>query len=316
MKKNRILFVGYGSIGKQHINSLIYLQKELDFELHIDLVRSTRNKSVDEEHMNYIDNVYNIDEEVNKNYDAIFITNPTSKHYFTLKKYINNSYNFFIEKPVFDSIEYDLSFLKDLKQHKFYVACPLRHKMIIDYVQKNIDLSKVISAQAICSSYLPDWRPDIDYRNVYSSKQDMGGGVINDLIHEWDYLNTFFGVPEEILLLNGKYSELDMDVEDLAVYIIKYKDKIVELHLDYFGKYNQRKLSLFTNDSFIDLDLINNTIAFQPSNKKISFSEKKSYMKFQEIKYFLNLISGKELNNINDINFAIKTLKLSRGKII
>ena len=61
------------------------------------------------------------------------------------------------------------------------------------YVKNNVDLSKVYSARAISSSYLPDWRPGQDYRTTYSAHKDMGGGVSIDLIHEWDYLSWLFG---------------------------------------------------------------------------------------------------------------------------
>ena len=61
----------------------------------------------------------------------------------------------------------------------------------------------VYSARVLCSSYLPGWRPGVDYRTVYSAHKDMGGGVTIDLIHEWDYLVELFGKPEKMYNFKG-----------------------------------------------------------------------------------------------------------------
>ena len=66
----------------------------------------------------------------------------------------------------------------------YYVACPLRYNAVIQYIKDNIDLQDVISVRSISSSYLPDWRPGVDYRKTYSAKKELGGGVSIDLIHE------------------------------------------------------------------------------------------------------------------------------------
>ena len=64
--------------------------------------------------------------------------------------------------------------------------------------QEALPALSVYSARVLCSSYLPGWRPGVDYRTVYSAHKDMGGGVTIDLIHEWDYLVELFGKPEKM----------------------------------------------------------------------------------------------------------------------
>ncbi|WP_298654045.1 Gfo/Idh/MocA family oxidoreductase, partial [uncultured Proteiniphilum sp.] len=61
----------------------------------------------------------------------------------------------------------------------------------------------------------PDWRPNTDYKKSYSAKKEEGGGVSIDLIHEWDYLIYLFGFPQEVYNLQGKFSHLDINSEDL-----------------------------------------------------------------------------------------------------
>ena len=103
-------------------------------------------------------------------------------------------------------------------------------------------------ARVICSSYLPDWRPGVDYRTVYSAHKALGGGVTIDLIHEWDYLVELFGVPEKLYNFKGTYSDLEIDSDDLSVYIAKYPTLLAEVHLDYFGRGYRRSIELFCHD--------------------------------------------------------------------
>ncbi len=63
----------------------------------------------------------------------------------------------------------------------------------------------------------------------------MGGGVSIDLIHELDYLCYLFGLPQRVRLEKGKYSSLEIDSDDLALYQLAYPDKLAQIYLDYFG---------------------------------------------------------------------------------
>jgi predicted dehydrogenase len=310
----KFLFIGYGSIAKQHIDNIAIIGQEQNFNFSIDLVRSSNFFDADSTHSKYIKKNYRYDEVINESYDAVFITNPTSEHYTTLVKYINNSNNIFIEKPVFDSISYDLDYIRKSKSN-IYVACPLRYKKIMQYIKKNISFSDILSVQIISSSYLPDWRPHLDYRKIYSSLAELGGGVKNDLIHEWDYIHYLIGQPTSIFSVSDRISDLEINTEDIALYIASYENFYVEIHLDYFGKFQQRKMRLITKDGFIEVDLIKNSIIFEPKGSTITFDEDKNYMKYKEMEYFLSFLIDSEQKNYNDLEFAIKTLKFTRGEV-
>ncbi len=72
-------------------------------------------------------------------------------------------------------------------------------------LKKALPALSVYSARVLCSSYLPGWRPGVDYRTVYSAHKDMGGGVTIDLIHEWDYLWwSFSGSRKRCIILKGR----------------------------------------------------------------------------------------------------------------
>lgn len=305
----KICIVGLGSIGKRHIKNIekVLMSRKISFE--IDALRSN-NKVLPDEITSLINNEYYSYEKLPNDYDIAFITNPTVLHYETIGKLLAKTKHMFIEKPVFDSVDYDFEHLKINKNNVYYVACPIRHKEIIQYVKKIIESKKIISARAICSSFLPRWREGIDYRCVYSAKKALGGGVSIDLIHEWDYLTYLFGLPKNVYNIKGKYSALEIDCDDISVYIANYIDKVIEVHLDYIGQKLERKLELFTNQSRIDVDLIENNIVIYKNYKvenEITFPNEDFYL--NEMNYFFDCIYG-EKSNFNTIDNALSVLKL------
>lgn len=302
----KICFFGMGSIGKKHLKNLVKILNERKIEFKIDVVK--RKKELDDEVKEYIDNVYKIDEFIPSFYDIVFIVNDTSVHIETLNLMKDYSDIFFIEKPL--SLNLNGFELQDYKNKKIYIACPMRYSSVMDYLKKNIDFRKVYSIRAICSTYLPDWRPTIDYRNNYSAKKELGGGVTLDLIHEWDYLTYLIGFPERIFNLNKKVSHLEISSDDLSVYIAEYKDKLVEVHLDYFGRTPTRKVELFLKEGTIVGDFIENSIILE-NKEKIVLQKEDIYLK--EMNNFFNIIFDKK-DNFNDLEHAYKVLNLIKGE--
>lgn len=311
MKKLKIGIVGLGSIGTRHLKNLMAVLDERNIHYEMDAIRSNRGKPLSSEVTALIKRCITVEEAVKESYDILFITNPTSMHFETLQKFSKNARAFFVEKPVFDTRDIDLDGLQLEKDKIVYVACPLRYTDVINYLKRNINVKDVFSVRIISSSYLPEWRPDIDYRQTYSAKKELGGGVSIDLIHEWDYLYYLFGEPEEVCSFKGKYSDLEINSDDLAVSMARYPDKIVELHLDYFGRSPIREIQLFTADDIIIGDLIKQEVSFMKRQENISFNEQRNDYQKKEIEMFMDIFE-KKAENPNDLNTALKVLKLAK----
>lgn len=300
----KVLFVGYGSIAKRHIKNLQAIANNRCIDLEIDLLRHASTAAI-----NGINAVYANSDELNSNYDAVFITNPTALHHKTLKVLQNYGKAFFLEKPAFDSETYDIS---PFGGKLIYVACPLRYTAVIQWLHNNFDFEKVISARAISSSYLPEWRPGIDYRNTYSAHKELGGGVSIDLIHEWDYLQYLLGFPNKVHSFIAKKSNLEINSDDIAIYIAEYQDKTVELHLDYFGRVPIRRLELFAEEDTVVCDLLASSITWLKSGQTIHFDEVRNDYQIKELEHFLGIIEGKA-NNANPLETAVRTIGLTKG---
>ena len=301
----KVCFFGLGSIGTRHLKNLAHIcgAKKIDLEVHA--FRSTSKKP--EDFIDKIVNKYIYDFEDLEEYDIVFVTNPTSLHYDTIVNCAKHTKNFFIEKPLFHKY---IPLEKNLFHNNsiFYVACPLRYTNVIRTAKEFIESNVVFSARCICSSYLPEWRANTDYRQSYSAKKELGGGVRIDLIHEMDYLTYLFGFPQETKSFSGTFSNLEIDSDDLAVYLLKYADKLVEVHLDYFGRSAKREIEMITESGVTCFDLLNSKIYGNGINTQ--FREEPNYKYMAEMEYFMDCVLNNNQTQ-NDIKHANKVLKLA-----
>lgn len=315
MMHYKIAFVGLGSIATRHLKNVVAFLSNRGDTYSIDLYRS-QIRPMPEELQELVSEVYLYADEIPsaRQYDVVFVTNPTSMHYETLEKFCKNTKSFFIEKPVFDSTSVDEALFEKLKGIKSYVACPLRYNAVLQYVRENVSPNDVIAARAISSSYLPDWRPGQDYRKTYSAHRELGGGVGIDLIHEWDYLTWLFGFPQECKSIQSKISDLEIDSDDIALYIAKNEKMTMELHLDYFGRRTVRTLDLFTKEDTIHCDMIAGTVDYLRSGDKETFEKERNAFQMREIAHFFDIIDCKT-NNDSTPEHAYNVLKLAKGEI-
>lgn len=302
----KVCFVGIGSIGKRHIRNFAAVCEECGVSLEIHALRKTSSE-LPEDIQQHIAKVVHSEAELDEYYDAIFILNPTHMHYETLQALHEYSDCFFIEKPVFDKLSYDCSVFDPNK--RYYVACPLRYTQELLAAERIVKDEAVFSARSISSSYLPDWRPGVDYRTVYSAHKDQGGGVRIDLIHEWDYLEHLFGQPEEVVAFSGTYSNLEIDSEDLAVYIAKYKTMLLELHLDYLGRKTRRSLECRTAEHEYIFDIAEHRVlcdgqVIQETHEDVNA------MYIREMQHFYDVIQGLDKPK-NTIDSALTTMRIA-----
>ena len=307
----KVCIVGLGSIGRRHLRNLACLFQSRGIEFAIDALRhEERDLPPERELLHKI--YYNINQ-LPDDYDAAFICNPTSMHYDTIRALAGKTRHMFIEKPVFDRSGYDINALDLPEDGIYYVACPLRYCSALQWVKDYIQNERIYAVRAICSTYLPDWRPDVDYRKIYSAHADMGGGVSIDLIHEWDYLCWLFGWPQRVLHMRGTYSQLEIDSDDLSLYLASYPDKLISLHLDYFGRFERREMELYTQRETVLADIRRGKISFLKTGETICLTEERDSSQKRELAHFFDIIAGLAAND-NSLANAAKTLRLAEGK--
>jgi predicted dehydrogenase len=291
----KIGLIGYGSIGKRHIsnlNSFGYWDISL-----------FREKGKGNQHG--LKEFYDFNEFISIDYDFIILSNITSLHFKYIKTLVQKNLNILVEKPIVSTLT-ELFELQQLLPHytglgmvayntRFH-PCVMEIKQIIE---KDI-IGKPLYARFFIGQYLPDWRPNFDYRESFSAKKSLGGGVASELIHEVDLAIELFGKPKgEIKSIVSKISELEIETEDVADYLyISSNDVVISIHTDYFYRGYKRQFEIVGSNANISCDLFSATIIVTgPENHKIlekdfpSFQRNDMYMLL--LQYYLGCINNK-----------------------
>jgi predicted dehydrogenase len=102
-------------------------------------------------------------------------------------------------------------------------------------------IGKLLFARIHAGSYLPDWRPNADYRENYAAQEETGGGCILDCIHEIDLARWYLGDVQELFCSAGHISSLKISTEDFAVLVCTHANGVrSEIHLDYVQRTYER----------------------------------------------------------------------------
>lgn len=263
--KDKVLVIGYGSIGKRHTEVL----KSLNYEV---LIVSRRNF----EEKNFYKTTAEALQSNNVKY--IVIANETSKHQFTLDELNKLGYKgvILIEKPLTINENIKLS-----NKNNIFVGYNLRFHPIIKELKAILREEKVLSVNCYVGQYLPTWRLNTDYRKCYSASSRMGGGVLKDLSHELDYLSYLFGDWGKLVSLGGKISDLEIDSNDeISVLFTTNRVSSINLELNYLDHIIQRYIIINTNTKTIRADLIKNTL--QINNDIKFFDVERNYTYSQQ----------------------------------
>lgn len=297
----KILVIGLGSIARKHIQVLRIIEPE------ISILALRSNKSQKNE--NRVQNIYSWSE-VPNGLDFIIISNPTSLHAETILKSTEFEVPLFIEKPVLHStLKKDL-IIKKVRDKNIltYVACNLRFHPAIQYLKREFLLNIPIEYNSYCGSYLPEWRPNNDYRKIYSAKKELGGGVHLDLIHEIDYCNFLLGTPIKSYSYYSKKSKLEINSVDIAHYVFEYEKTSAFITLNYYRRDPKRDIECVWEDKIWHIDLLRNSITNHKG--KIVYSEPFNIIDTYtlQMKSFIEYVKSNDMPD-NNIEKGIEILK-------
>lgn len=299
----KVLMVGLGGIGQRHVRNMrtlygdqvellayrtrklpVVLTDKLQVEPGSDLASKYAIQSFD-----------SLDDALNQKPEITFICNPTSLHLQAALLAARAGSHLFIEKPLSHDLAGldELSALVDKNQLVGYVAYQMRFHPCLQKAHSWLvsgQIGRVLAVRADVGEYLPGWHTYEDYRLMYASRRELGGGVILSQIHEMDYLYWFFGLPRRIFTMGGHLSSLEIDVEDVAStlmeFVIQGQIMPVHLHQDYIQRPPSRTLQIIGDRGKIQLDFHNLIARF--FNADGSIGEELRFDNFQRNQLFLD----------------------------
>jgi len=235
------LVIGFGSIGQRHVRLL----REMGLSVHV----YSRRTIPEEKKYQTLESFF---KEIRPEY--VVIANETSEHFSTLKTVISFDVpQVLVEKPLFFST---VAF-SDNHKSQVCVAYNLRFHPLLKKLFSTIKKQSVLSVQVYVGQYLPDWRPEQDYRRSYSICSALGGGALRDLSHELDYLSWLFGPWKALTAMGGHYSSLAGDSDDMFCILLKLERcPTVVLQMNYLDRTGRREIIINTDQHTYHLDLV------------------------------------------------------------
>ena len=300
----KVLIIGLGSIALKHIKALQELYPSV-------VIYALRRKGELSKKLEGVIEVFNINDIEVDTLSFILISNPTAVHYQTIKEVIAYKKPLFIEKPLFSDLSKEANELVtkvEKQETPTYVACNLRFLECIAKVKELIVGKRINEVNVYCGSYLPDWRPNVDFRKVYSANKEMGGGVHIDLIHELDYVYWLFGAPIHTQSFFSNKSSLNITAYDYANYLWEYDDFSVSVVLNYYRRDRKRTLEILTDEGTYLVDLLRNNISY---NDEIIFQSRQVSLETYtaQMQFFVEEILNKQ-TKFNTIVEGYKVLEL------
>ncbi len=266
----RFAVIGFGSAGARALKVLRDLRPDAEF-----LVAS-RHATTGEG----FTSTSSLDGVVAFEPDAVILSGPATTRADTLRQIGALGVPVFIEKPLAHTLDDAVTVTRVLGS---VVACSqlgynLRFSESLiafrDLVRGG-RYGRVLRFNAETAQYLPDWRPDKDYRETVSARADLGGGVLLELSHELDYLRWIFGEWDWVSAWTGRTSSLEIDVEDTALVTIGIEGDqgvtqiVGQLSLDFARRDTTRTVTAVCESGTLRWDGIAGTVeVYEPSESR------------------------------------------------
>ncbi len=260
----RILIVGFGSIGRRHLRLARALMPDADIRV---LWRTPRSQEPAEANGVFT----NLKSATAFKPQLAVIASPSSQHLEYANALINSGCHLMIEKPISN----ELSGVRELidSVHASRLICQVGYNLrfsesLIQFRKLILGgvIGQVMTVHCDVGQYLPDWRPEADYRVGASAQKILGGGVLLELSHEIDYLRWIFGEVSWISAWMGKVSNLEVDVEDTALITMECPSLnpnggvIITLRMDFIRRNAERMCTVYGSEGSLRWNALNNSV--------------------------------------------------------
>lgn len=245
----KILIAGLGSIGRRHLRNLLALgEKDI-------LLYRTHLATLPDDELAQFPVETDLTPALDRCPDAVIVSNPTALHLETAIPAAEMGCHILLEKPVSNTLDQVDELVSALErgggkllvgfQYRFHPSIQKAKQLLAGVEGEEGVIGRPVSVRAHYGEYLPGWHPWEDYRRSYSSRADLGGGVILTLSHPLDYLRYLLGDVGALWSFTGRLGDLELDVEDCAEIGLRFENGVIgSVHLDYLQQPTSRSFEI------------------------------------------------------------------------
>jgi len=251
--------------------------------------------------------------------DVVFVCTPPVLHVEQALRALRTGADVFIEKPLSNRLE-GVSELKaeaGKRRRVVQVGYNLRFnpgiRMLKQLVEEGV-AGRILWARAEVAQYLPDWRPWQDYRQSYTARHELGGGIILDASHEIDYVLWLLGPPRELTCMAGRVSGLEVNVEDCATILLRLRSGAqADVHMDFAQRTTSRSCVLAGECARLEWEHAQNQVRIIRPEKEpevIKYEGETNQMYVAEVEEFFSCVHCRATEN-RSLNEAELTLQVA-----
>ena len=286
MSRLRILVIGAGSIGSRHAANLRAAGASVTVtDPDADRADRTSLPTVPFD-LDRIDG-----------YDGVVVASPTSVHREQAGAALATGARVLVEKP----LSLSAADLDDqlTGSDRLMVGYNLRFhrpvRRLVELIRRGT-VGTPTSIRLWFGSWLPDWRPQVDYRTTYSAKAALGGGVLLDAIHELDLLVWLLGTTGYTVAgaVVDRLGSLEIDVEDSVVAVLRHDHAVVEIALDYLSRRYRRGVEVVGTDATVRFDWARQVLEVEDAEQLTSEPDATPVARSYELEaeHFLAFVAG------------------------
>ncbi len=292
------LIIGTGSIALRHLENIVKLSPKKKIAICRRFTQNDDNKFINAK----IDIIQNLDLVAPVNNKSIaIICSAATMHIADAENVAKKGFNLLIEKPLT---------VPGVKTEKLSKICKeLKLKTLVGYnmrftnrlksilnILKKSQYRNIKEVEISVETDFRKWRRNLNYKNSVSFKKELGGGVINELSHEIDYLRLLFGKPKKVTVKDISKTNSLFDIETNIIAIFEYSEKypIIRMRLNMLSKNTKRYCKVYLDNSTLTIDHMNNSLLINKSTSTQS-------------KYYKDNLNDSYMRELKNLSDAIKS---------
>jgi len=321
--KTDIVIIGTGSIALKHASIINEFYPDLDITLYNYRKRVfNKQKKTDKKILSLFRNITSDHLQILPYADKSFaiIASPSSHHIKHALLFAKKKFHILCEKPLTDKKSLLKNLIKVLNQNTLssHVGYNMRFLESISFLKNIINkkiFGNILSSNISVHTDFTTWRPNKLYKKTVTAQKSLGGGVVNELSHEIDYMNHIFGRPIAQKSVVHKSNKLHLDVYDVCNARFLYSEFKVDVSLDMLSSAEKRTCYIIFEKANVLLNFRTNImhiLKIKGEDSVYSFTKGMTDTYIDQIKYFIKKIKNKTTNETDISSYTVLTKSLLR----